>query len=54
MSEDYIQLKMHQCRRVEQVTDHVLCFEEAALGDGCLDLQSFGVSQKKLKCSIKV
>lgn len=39
---------------VVQVTRHVLCFEEAAFRGGRLDLQSFGVSQKKLKCSIKV
>lgn len=35
-------------------TYHVLGFEEAAFGGGCLDLQSFRVSQKKFKCSIKV
>lgn len=36
------------------ITHHILCFEEAAFGGGRLDLQCFGVSQKKLKCSIKV
>lgn len=36
------------------ITDHVLCFEKAAFGGGRLDFQSFGVSQKKFKCSIKV
>lgn len=36
-----------------QFTYHILGFEEAALGSGCLHLQSFGIPQEKLKYSIK-
>ena len=37
-----------------QLTYHILRFEEAAFGSRRLDLQSFGISQKKVKCSVKV
>lgn len=46
------QSKCKGCRG--EVTYHVLCVEKAAFGGGRLYLQSFGVSQNKFKCSIKV
>lgn len=38
----------------EQITDHLLCFKETALGGGHLHLQGLRVSQKQFERSIEV